>query len=287
MTSAASSRPQPFLVVGAMKSGTTTLSSLLADHPDIELVAEKESSSFLNRETSLISAAKIRASHARAAGEVSTAYTQAPVIFCDPTIARAAVGDDLKIIAVLREPYSRALSHWRHWAQLGRNADGTMDELIAEPNQPYVQFSSYYSQLAPWVEVFGSSKVLVLRLEDYEREASNWTQPLSEFLGVPASGFDSNSIRKENAGDSRVVSRGAGSRIKQLAIYRKIVRPLIPPSARRRAALILGGNKGGYTTDPSADSTRDAFLDAVSADMCQLQQVWPHLKWNGNEEKPA
>lgn len=276
--------PQPFLVVGAMKSGTTTLSSLLADHPEVDLISEKESSSFLDRSTASTAASKLRSSRATAAGEVSTAYTQAPVIDCDPGIARDFVGDDLKIVAVLREPYSRALSHWRHWAQLDRNPDGELDDLLARPDQPYVQFSRYYSQLEPWIATFGASQVLALKLEDYERSATNWTVPLGNFLGVSPEGFDTTSIRRENSGDGRVVSRGVGSRIKQLQIYQKL-RPLIPTAARKRAALALGGTQGGHQTVPTGDTTKAAFLRAISTDMAELARIWPNLTWEKSGEK--
>lgn len=268
-----------FLVIGAMKSGTTTLTSLLDDHPDIGLTAEKETSSFLSVETAARAASTIRSSRSLAAGEVSTAYMQTPVVPCDPRIAYDALGSELRLIAVLREPYSRALSHWRHWAQLGRNPEGDLADILPDPTRPFVQFSSYFAQLDNWAAVFGNANLLTLRLEDYARDPNSWIKQISLFLEVPLAGFDTTGVRQENAAETRVVTGGVGSRIRDAKSYRQILRPLVPPRLRRMAALSLGGQRGGHRQSTVPTDLRPRFYAAIEDDLRRLEQHWPHLHW--------
>jgi hypothetical protein len=269
----------PFLVIGAMKSGTTSLTRLLSDHPNIELVAEKESSSFLDYHRAESTARTIRASSALAAGEISTAYMQNPMVHCDPRLAFRSLGSDLKIIAILREPLSRAFSHWRHWAQLGRNPEGSPSEHLANPESPYVQFSLYHRQLLPWLSTFGESNLLTLRLEDYSIDQYLWTERLSEFLHVPHEGFEQTAIRKENTAETRIVTGGLGARFARSTAYRQVVRPLAPPKIRRLGSLMLGGKQGGYESISITPATRANFSAIIAEDQHALKEQWPHLHW--------
>lgn len=270
---------RPFLVVGAMKSGTTTLEEVLAVHPDVEIIAEKESTSFADEPDPRVMRAMTQSRKA-AAGEVSTAYMQRPAIVVDATRCAASFEDTepLHALAVLRDPYERAVSHWRHWAQLGRNRQGSPEELLCDPAGPYVAFSSYHRQLTPWVEACGRDRVLALRLEDYDRDPHAWATQVVSFLDLPKGVTPEMLDVHLNDAGTRVVARGLSAKVAASGIYRRVLRPVVPTRVRRAGAMALGGRRGGGATTFAA-STEARFREVIAEDAQRLRAAWPHLDW--------
>ena len=106
-----------FLIVGAMKAGTTTLYHDLSEHPDIFLPVLKEPEVL----TTLERLDEMRAYYARLfrparpgqlKGEASTAYTKRPNNEGVAEKARALCGDGLKIIYIRRDPVERIRSQY-------------------------------------------------------------------------------------------------------------------------------------------------------------------------------
>jgi len=259
-----------------MKSGTTSLYEILRRHPQVDLVAEKESSELAAAISAERFAARIAGSTARVAGEVSTAYMQAPV-HDQPTRRAAELGKNLRLIAIVRDPYQRAISHWQHWVQLGRESR-PVEEALLDPDGPYRAFSSYYRQLGPWLDEFGFDSLHLIRLEDYQTDPTATARSLWEFLGVDARGDDDGVEVHANAATDRVVAVGAGRRIRDLPIYR-LVRPLVPGNARRKVSAALGGTKNRQQADPTGD-LRARFGELVAADVVELQAHWPQFRWD-------
>ena len=261
-----------------MKSGTTTLEGVLARLPGVAITAEKESSNFLSKSTSVRAAIQIRESCAAAAGEVSTAYMQRPAHEVDIKDVRNLLGREVRLIGVLRDPVARALSHWRHWEQLGRNPTGRIEDLLPDPHYRYVQFSRYLYQLTPWLEHFEPSEMLLLRLEDYAVDPAAWHGAVARHLGLPdAAAADLQPLHLNNASE-RVVSRGLGARVSQSPIYRSF-RPFVPSSTRRLGARTLGGKKGGAVPSALPPDARERFISAIAGDARELSSIWSHLSW--------
>ena len=101
-----------FLILGAQKCGTTSLHSLLAQHPEI-CMSEPKETNFFNihfdrgleyyRETFFNS----WKGH-KAVGEASPSYFFLPYV--PERIAAALPG--VKMMVILRDPVKRAFSHW-------------------------------------------------------------------------------------------------------------------------------------------------------------------------------
>lgn len=268
---------RPFVVLGAMKSGTTTLEEVLRDLPGVSIVTEKEATSLRDDAGSARFLERVVSSQASAAGEVSTAYMQSPDIEVDPFSANEIVSG-LHALAIVREPFDRALSHWRHWAQLGRNPAQLDAARLLDPEGPYVAYSSYFRQLRPWLEALGAERLLVLRLEDYAASPQQWVDQVVDFLGVDRTLVGAESVLLNGAED-RVVARGLGARIARNAVYRRVVRPLVPSSLRGRSALALGGRRGGSAHGDDSAQLRAAFAEVIREDTLALQRQWRHLSW--------
>jgi hypothetical protein len=266
---------RPFLVVGAMKAGTTTLYELLSRHPDVDLVVEKEANALTDPARCSRMADAVQRSAGLIAGEVTAGYMQAPLVL-QPVERAQLMGEDLMIVAILRDPFERALSHWEHWTQIGREAR-PVDVALCEPDSPYLAFSSYARQLEPWVKLVGLDRCLVLRLEDYEAEPGAVVARLCHFLGLPSLTADEG-LAHANQGLARVVATGRLRRVRESPTYRRFLRPLLSPGMRRHLAALAGGGRGRVAARPDA-ALRGRFLAALAPDRARLHEMWPEVVW--------
>ncbi|GAB4389146.1 MAG: sulfotransferase [Thermodesulfovibrionales bacterium] len=199
-----------FLIVGAARSGTTSLYNYLRQHPQIFLPDVKEPSFFATSETEPhFEDARLRAMGLpvwklneylrlfRAApedailGGASTYY----LYFKNRTIRnirRYVPGwRDVKIIMILRDPVERALSQY----SLNRSLDieplpledalGEAQSRLAEnwiPGYDYIGFGLYYEQVKAYMDAFPRVKVFLF--EDLRRDALRVVRDIFRFLGV-------------------------------------------------------------------------------------------------------
>lgn len=173
------------LIIGAQKSGTTSLFHYLAQHPQICASQKKES---------LFFSSDIRASkglphyfslwdwqeHHHIAIEASPAYTMRPA-YSHVTQRIAQVQDvEFSFLYIMRHPLKRIESHVVHMLSIG---------ILKEPQvtDDSIAFSKYAYQLDPFVETFGRQKLHLLLLEDLQSDPCHELQKIYHFLGVDAS----------------------------------------------------------------------------------------------------
>jgi len=267
---------EPFLVLGAMKSGTTTLHEVLGRHPAVDVVTEKEANSLHNPRTARRLALAIRESPAAVAGEVTAGYLQAPLLEQPARAAVGLLGHGLRGIAIVRDPFTRAVSHWQHWTAIGRE-DRELQVALLEEGSPYVAFSSYHRQLLPWVENLGAKQIHVLRLEAYHRSPAAALLPLWEFLGVTDAGHDEVPVHA-NAADNRQIASGLRGSFARSRLYRAWLRPVLPARARRSAAGSARVPSRAPATNVERAALRDGFMSLVADDQLLLAAAWPSLR---------
>lgn len=267
---------RPFLVLGAMKSGTTTFETILRSHPDIAITSVKEADSFFDQGLAESAARRISMSGALVAGEVSTAYMQYPVREQPVDVVRRTLGPDVCLLAILRDPFERAVSHWRHWYQLGRESE-PVDVICADVDGPYKTFSSYHLQLQPWISMFGADRIHCLRLEDYQHDPVGTTGRLWEFLGIPSA--PASPAVQKNVGADRVAARGWRRRVSSSVVYRRGIRPMLSPKVRRAGLVALGGTSRRTGVPEDARRLREPFMSALASDRHALAEAFPHLTW--------
>jgi hypothetical protein len=228
-----------FLIVGAMKSGTTTLYHDLQKHPDIFMPAMKEPETLVRFAT----AAQMRADYAelfgaceptQILGEASTAYTKRPDYEGVAARALDVCGSALRVIYMRRDPIGRIISHYQHEKQFG--AAGTIDEAVRlDPR--YINYSRYDWQIAPWIETFGRDQVLELSLEQLSTERAPTVRRVLNFLGVDSERMSpieeakfSNSSREQ-----KFIANPALRTFVYSSTYQKVIKPRIPLVLRERA----------------------------------------------------
>lgn len=229
-----------FLVIGAMKSGTTTLFNDLLSQPSIFL-AEKEQNFFcsdeaLNRDALHRYAGAFEAAgSSQLCGDVSTTYSMIPDIDGVAQRARQILSADTRIVYIVREPVSRALSH--HYHMLNWHGSGKMgsdvDDCVRQHGS-IVNYGRYFMQLTPWVEHFGMEAIHVIIFEEYIRDRQSTVASLCRFLGVSAAAERVNADKVYNRGEGKPVLNGFWEPVYSSAVYRKLIRPWIASSAKER-----------------------------------------------------
>ncbi len=175
-----------FLVIGAMKGGTTSLYYYLDEHPEIGMSVRKETDFFLDdpgngergREgyASLFPEAPMR-------GECAPNYTKRHLF--DGVPARiASVCPDVKLIYLVRDPIERTVSHYVG-ARMQDREDRSFEAAVANPETSnYVRTSCYHWQLRPYRDCFAEEQILVLPSEALKEEPAATLQTIYRFLGV-------------------------------------------------------------------------------------------------------
>lgn len=190
------------MIVGAAKSGTTTLAELLAEHPDGFVMPDKEAHFFDLDERWALGVDWYRERFSehrgqRAVGEATPNYLAAP-----RAIDRmASVVPNARLIAILRNPVDRAYSQYWHWRirlarerrsfpeaieqELGEGAE--QDRGVDARNEQgprYVADGVYLPQLLRVCERYPRESLLVLLLEDLEEQPAATFACVCRFLGI-------------------------------------------------------------------------------------------------------
>ena len=114
-----SARLPNFIVIGAMKSGTTSLFHYLQAHPQVFMSPLKEVEFFVEEKNWRRGMDWYRAQFAGASpgalaiGEASTAYTKYPEYPGVPERIASSL-PDARLIYILRDPIERIRSHYQH-----------------------------------------------------------------------------------------------------------------------------------------------------------------------------
>lgn len=179
-------RRPTFIVIGAMKCGTTSLYYYLADHPDISMSAVKETDYFVaekNYARGLGWYQSLFKENAIARGECSPNYTKTHLFAGVPARIRDVV-PCVKLIYLVRDPVKRTVSHYLSAYAQGREKRSLDEALRDLAHSNYVLTSRYYEQLRPYFELFGRDQVLVITTEQLQSEVYRTLQTVYKFLGV-------------------------------------------------------------------------------------------------------
>lgn len=272
-------RPNLFLI-GAMKSGTTTLHELLARHPQISMSEPKEPCYFVQpsqleavwpemwRKGFWKSEAAYLALFAdkpgvQMIGESSTDYTKRPLI--DGVVERiAAYNPQARFVYIMRDPVERTISHYWHMVELRGELRAPLDAIVSEPH--YTQVSHYADQLAPYIARFGRERVHALTFEELKRDPQVALRAVYAWLGVDQDFVPDELAAAHNVTSDEVRQKRAGmgllDRLRHSDAWSAAGRYV--PSAVRKVGVALVERKV---------TRREVSMDAVVAHLRPLQQA--------------
>ena len=211
-----------FVIIGAKKSGTTSLYHLLSRHPLVEPAASKELHFFdvlfeqgVEWYRSCFPKSRSVDGRETITGEATPGYLFYPAI----PERMAQVIPDARLIALLRNPVDRAYSDYQHQVRQGWET-GTFDEAVEEAMEllgkegdapepedrrvsiniarhEYLSKGIYVDQLSRWSEFFTEERLLILKSEDLFEHPRETLKVTLDFLALPEWEPDTWEIRKK------------------------------------------------------------------------------------------
>lgn len=177
-----------FIIIGAAKSATTTLTTILPRHPDIFISKPKEPKFFgryHSKGWEWYASRFEKGSSLALRGEASTLYASRMKSFRHaPELMRRCL-PELKLIYIVRHPLDRIVSQWRHYrgrrpecADFGDLMDNrTLRRLV-------VGCSLYHRHLSSYREYFPDDQIHCITFEDLLNHPKRTLRGMLRFLEV-------------------------------------------------------------------------------------------------------
>jgi hypothetical protein len=212
-----------FLVIGAMKGGTTSLYRYLTDHPQIFMPSLKEPlffSSNWDRGLEWYERLFEGAGPVAAIGEASTEYTAYPHI---PDVPKrvAKLLPEVRLVYIVRHPIERMLSEYHYNLVRGLERDSSADKALLK-DSTYYNVSCYALQIEQYLEHFPRDQLLVLKSEDLKRDRVGTLGRVHEFLGVDEDWQPSNVWEEFQTSSRKRSRRPVDQALRRFPGYRKL-----------------------------------------------------------------
>ena len=269
------SRPNLF-ILGAMKSGTTSLHSWLGKHPEVFMCEPKEPGYFVKELTwrkgpewylDLFA----QANGAAIVGESSTEYTKLPTYRGVPErIAKFA--PDARFIYVMRDPIHRSISHYWHNVRSKKRCERRNLMTALHEDSTLIDYSHYAMQLRPYFDVFGQDRVLTLTLEKLTSNTDVVMRDILTWLGISPDGLRDTTYEREHQ-TPQVVTQKIGwlSRFRHTPVWNRLG-PLVPPAIRRfglKLSVHASIDRRNVPVDEAIEFLRPTMHDQVT-ELCEL-----------------
>jgi hypothetical protein len=218
-----------FIIIGAQKSGTTSLYSYLSQHPHLIPSYRKEVHFFDGGcNYNVDNFKKGRAwyqSQFPPKQNISNnqkAFEASPLYIFNPLAPKriSELLPEVKLIAVLRNPVDRAISHYFHAKRAGYEPLPIMEALQAEEerlkpiiekqdykNNIFIHYSYkkrglYYEQLKRYLNYFPMSNILVINSENLFTELDSTLRRILKFVDIDTE-YTINDLKPRNVGSNR------------------------------------------------------------------------------------
>jgi hypothetical protein len=285
-----------FLIIGAAKSGTTSLYRYLASHPEIYMSPEKEPRYFGYPDTRPECRGPFAEHHNRrivwqldgyrrlfaarrdekAAGEASSMYLHAPQ--CAAAIQK--VIPDVRMLAILRQPVDRAYSHFCDMRRLGREPCRDFGAALAAEEERhrrrwvffnYRNAGLYGAQLERFYALFPKEQLLVFLHDDLAANPYSVLGKICRFLGVDDR-FPFDTSERHNVTQRMPRSDIVNRMLNRENMAKSAVRLLVPRALRSHVfATLYGWNS--VPKPPYPQDIRRQLRDFYREDILKLEKL--------------
>ena len=192
-----------FFLIGAMRSGTTSLYNYLSQHPEIFMSEIKEPNYFacddkdidgVNHPYTICNfkeyiALFTNVDQEKAIGEASHTYLYS-------SLAPKRIFDfnsEAKILVILRNPAERAFSHYLFLRRLGYETAESFEKALELEEERvkkrkgfghYIRRGFYFRQLKRWYDIFPKNQIKVCLYDDLQKDPLTLIQNIYKFLEV-------------------------------------------------------------------------------------------------------
>jgi len=226
-----------FVIIGAQKCGSTTLHQDLRQHPEVFMPECKEVGGLRCEAVLTTRGMKSYSDYFRHAtsiqlcGEAATAYSKIPKFQGIPKIAYELLGENLKIIYLVRDPIKRIISHHAHIFSSGKVSPDVNEAVKIYPN--FINYSSYAMQLNAWLEYFPPKNIRIVHFESYVNNRAYVVEQLLAFLGLPPEKLIRNFDAVYNRAEDRRQLAGFLRKLSVTKTYKAFLQPMIPSNLRK------------------------------------------------------
>ncbi len=242
-----------FLIIGAGKSGTTSLDNYLKQHPEVFMSEVKEPNFFAYDEFDLTDAYPELLQHYQESvtnideylelfkaaqptqkkGETSNTYMS--IHSTAKTIYKYS--PDIKLIAILRQPTERLYSRHLHLARVNKMVSDSFEDVLDKSSNWWVRNDLvkegfYYKNLKPYFDTFPKENIKVFLSEDLRKDPQSLVDEIFEFIGVTPKSLDfSVTFNKSGFIKNKALDKIVGERSVVIGSIKKI----LPTSLFRKA----------------------------------------------------
>lgn len=174
-----------FLCIGVQRGATTWLHQCLAEHPEVFVPKNRKEIEFFSKyrdngvEWYRSHFVPISNNYACAFGELTPAYLhEADFAFMQEVVP------DAKLLVILREPISRAISAYE---LLSDSFPGESFEETAGYTRYFIDMSLYYERLAELLRLYPREQLLVMTYDEVCRDSKLVFRTVCNFIGVDSS----------------------------------------------------------------------------------------------------
>jgi len=223
-----------FLIIGAMKCGTSTLQAQLTLQEGVFMTTPKEPNFFsdddvYSRGIDWYEDLFADAGQGELKGEASTHYTKLPTY--PHTLDRMLpVLPDVRLIYVIRDPLDRAISHYIHEWTEARMGDDAIAAFREHPE--LVQYGCYGMQIAPFVEAYGVDGLFLTSLEQLKSDPDREFSRIADFLGLSAGASWRNYLGPQNVSAERMRRLPMQGLLLDNSVAQFLRRSLVPKQVR-------------------------------------------------------
>lgn len=200
-----------FLIIGAQKSGSSSLHHYLSQHRQLSASYGKEVHFFdgglkpnIDNFKKGLSWYRSNFPRTNTIGHQSKSFESSPLYLFNPIVPKRIFDTipKVKLIAILRNPTERAISHYFHEKKLGYESLPIMDAFLAEEERlrpvlerqeykhtSFIHFSYksrglYYDQLKRYLQYFSIRNMLIINSDSFFTDPESTLRRVFRFIGV-------------------------------------------------------------------------------------------------------
>ncbi len=278
-----------YFVIGAAKAASSSICTLLGQHPDVFMVECKEpcffneDSNYVGKGWTWYNSLYYGSEEKKMRGEGSNNYSMKEV--WPDTANRIFDGvPDAKLIYIVRDPLPRIESFWK---QLLANGDSRVthdfNRSVMENVEFLVDSTNYFSQLKPYYKKFPESRIKVIFYEDFIRDSAEVMKELFDYLAVDPQYSSLQDAAHVNPSEGKLVFSPTILWIRR-ATWLQPMKRLFSDKWKQEVAERFFRSK--LRVRPTWNRNTERFvLDRIGSDCQQLldkhsksRQFWPSLK---------
>ncbi len=223
-----------FIIIGAMKSATSTIHTQLELQPGVFMTTPKEPCFFSDDAEHAKGEAWYDSLFEQAqandiCGESSTHYTKLPDH--PHTIERMSKRlENPKLIYVMRHPIERLISHYIHqWTQ---NVFTCEINQAIDDYEELTAYSCYAMQIEPYIKQFGSENILPIFNERLRQNSQKQLERISDFIGYKGAMKWQDNTASQNVSHERIREFPGYSWLVDSKFMTQLRQNLVPQSIR-------------------------------------------------------